>query len=127
MCEESVKLRKKDLSNAEGVKNTKTIIREVKYVLSSIRVKQNTSDSKWQRIRTYITKTLTTKRCPHCQTHITKNGGCNSVTCTACGKTFLWGRAFGTGKGIATRNVQTLSAHISSIIYCDLLFLSKDA
>ena len=53
-----------------------------------------TSDNKWQRFRTYITKTLSTKRCPHCQTDIMKNGGCDTVTCTSCGKKFTWGSVF---------------------------------
>ena len=56
-----------------------------------------TSDKKWPRFKTYITKTLSTKRCPYCQTYITKAGGCDIVTCTACNKAFSWGSVFHPG------------------------------
>ncbi|KAF2165418.1 hypothetical protein M409DRAFT_24268 [Zasmidium cellare ATCC 36951] len=31
-----------------------------------------------------------TKKCPHCQMNIQKNGGCPHMFCTSCTKTFCW-------------------------------------
>jgi len=35
----------------------------------------------------------TTRRCPHCDVHIEKNGGCNSMLCSQCWRYFLWNTA----------------------------------
>lgn len=51
---------------------------------------RGSSDSKWQRFKTFIVKEFTSKRCPHCQTYITFSGGCRNIRCAACGRSFSW-------------------------------------
>ena len=55
---------------------------------------EGSSDSSWQKFKTFIVKAFSSKRCPYCHTSITRNGGCSSVRCTACGKTFYWYSVF---------------------------------
>lgn len=31
-----------------------------------------------------------TKKCPHCEAHVSKIEGCNKMTCSSCGKFFCW-------------------------------------
>ncbi|KAL4494490.1 hypothetical protein ABPG72_019900 [Tetrahymena utriculariae] len=41
-------------------------------------------------LKSKLYKTIFAKTCPHCNIYIMKNGGCNNMTCTNCGKGFCW-------------------------------------
>lgn len=51
---------------------------------------RGSTDSVWQRFSTFIVKEFTSKRCPSCHTYIERIGGCDTITCAACGKSFPW-------------------------------------
>lgn len=40
--------------------------------------------------RSRVWKWMRTKRCPHCNVYIEKNGGCPHMTCASCKKGFCW-------------------------------------
>ena len=55
------------------------------------------SERACQRFKTYIVKEFISKRCPHCQTYIIRNDGCNTVYCPGCDKRFPWVSVFRRG------------------------------
>ncbi|XP_077462774.1 E3 ubiquitin-protein ligase RNF14-like [Stigmatopora argus] len=57
------------------------------------RLLQSRYGNRFPTIEDYLNEdwmSLNTKNCPHCFSRIEKNGGCNTVTCSQCSRSFYW-------------------------------------
>jgi hypothetical protein len=55
--------------------------------------KKDNEQAEFQELIEQERQKQTTKPCPNCKRLITKNGGCNHMHCTGCGRRYNWDQA----------------------------------